>query len=177
MSTRKSLGIIMAGWTTIMLLIGAGCSKTENVAMGPTASRHDPNYSHNLAHVRCNKQNGGGRIDIEVSVNDDALADDDRVVFLCEGEKARWFTNNSNLKFVVDFKDKATAVHLFTSHDTTLTWDPDNPQSGLSNETKTEVVDTVNLKEPVDYNYSIDIFDRQGHLKKHVDPHIIPVGN
>ena len=177
MSNRKSLRIVMASWATIVLLTCAGCSKTENVTIGPSALHHDPNYSHNLAHVRCKKQNGGGRIDIEVSVNDDPLGDDDRVVFLCEGEKVRWITNNNNIKFTVDFKNKATAAHLFTSpHDTTLTWDPDNPQ-GLSNETKTEVVDTVNLKEPVDYNYSIDIFDRQGQLKKHVDPHIIPVGN
>lgn len=177
MSKRKSAGIFIMGWATIALLTGAGCAKSENVDMLPSASHHNSNYSHNLAHVRCKKQNGGGRVDIEVSVNDDALSDDDRVVFLCEGEKIRWFTNNNNIKFIVDFKNKAAAAHLFTSpHDITLTWDPDNPQ-GLTNETKTEVVDTVNLKEPVDYDYSIDIFDRQGHLKKHVDPHIIPVGN
>src|SRR5450631_3912075 len=171
MSKCKSAGIVMVSWATIALLTGAGCSKSEKVEMAPSASHHNPNYSHNLERVRCKKQNGGGKIDIEVSVNDDALGDDDRAVFLCADEKIRWVTNNSNIKFAVDFKNKATAVHLFTSHDTTLTWDPDNPQGGLSNETKTEVVDTVNLKEPVDYNYSIDIFDRQGHLKKHVDPH------
>ena len=133
-------------------------------------------YSYNLARVKCKKQMGGGRVDIEVVPTTDVLKDpNDRVVFVCEGETVRWFTKAEKLKITVDFKDKVTAAGLFESGDTSLVWDPTHPGE-LKNETKTEVIDKLKRKELVAHAYSIEVRDEGGNVFK-IDPHVIPMGN
>jgi hypothetical protein len=177
MTKQKFLRDVVNNALTIALsFVGIGCAKHEISDPGPSAERHDRTFSHNLERVRCKKNNGGGRVDIEVGANPNVFTSpDDRVVFLCESESVRWFTNDSNIKFTVSFKDPV-ASKLFKLHVTTLTWDPDAPHNGLNNETPTEVVDTVDPREPVNYSYSVDVFNRQGHLLQHIDPHVIPMG-
>jgi hypothetical protein len=155
------------------LLMCAGCQGGPGNNPPPKQARR----LHQLGLV-CQPGQPSDLISIGVDATDQVLTDpNSSIIFACEGDQIIWSTSNAKIKITVNIKGPH-AGELFTSHDTTIVWDPANPGAGPANQTPLETVDKPQNHIFL-HKYSVDVEDLQSNPHKHytIDPHVIPMGN
>jgi hypothetical protein len=175
MRKSKVFESVICAAAVAFLLMCAGCQAEPGNNHPPKLTRRP----HQLGLVCPGDQTQTADvISIGVDATDQVLTDpNNSVIFVCQGDQITWNTSNSKIKITVNIKG-AHASELFTSHDTTIVWDPAHPGTGTANQTPTETVDKPQNHIFL-HKYSIDVDDPQSNPPKHytIDPHVIPMGN
>jgi plastocyanin len=133
--------------------------------------------SYNLKYVACRPDKT-----VEVEIKSAAVVPVDQYVFVCVGDKVRWFTED-DLTFTAKFDDTATAktTTLFESGEGSFTSKPDTGPSVSDKKHHKQVTDTQivgpNATQYQDYSYQVLARDKSGKTVSTNDPHVIPMGN
>ncbi len=129
-----------------------------------------PETSHNLKYVQCNPQ---GFVDVEVK-KDSGVAPINEYIFVCAGDKVRWFTDDDNFSFTINFNDLADPKDLFESGSSHFPSKPDTEAEPTKRHKRVSEVQKVskNAKHYKDYPYDAD---KSGNIVSSNDPHIIPM--
>jgi hypothetical protein len=136
--------------------------------------------SHNLKYVACNPDK---TVNVEIK-NVKAVpqvAPVDEYVFVCPGDKVRWFTDDDNLTFTTQFDVPGAAKtnDLFESGTSSIPSKPNtnaSDKNGHKQATDAEIVSTK-VTPFKDYSYKVIATDKSGKPVATNDPHVIPMGN
>src|ERR1700693_514632 len=116
------------------MLICTGCQAGSNNNPPPKQTRSAQQLG-----ALCAADHKSQAIRISVDLTDQVLTDlNDSVILACEKDTIVWYTTTSNTKITITIKSD-NAKELFVHGDTTVVWDPNNPQ-GTANETPPEIV-------------------------------------
>ena len=166
---------VICAMVVAFMFICTGCEIGSNNNPPPKQVRS----AHQLG-LLCPADHTSQPIRISLDPTNQVLTDlNDSVIFACEKDTIVWYTTTPNTKITITIKS-SNPKELFTSHHTTVVWDPNNPGTGTPNETLPETV-----AKPVNYiflhKYSVDMDDvdpqHPTHPHHSIDPHVIPMGN
>ena len=159
---------------------GHGCESNKPEAQ-PEAQKDTraesgrKNTSYNLKYVACSPDKM-----VDVEIKNGQVAPVDQFIFVCVGDKIRWFTDDDN-SFTAEF-DVAKAAknnHLFESGLATIPSKPDTSPATSGKHHK-QVTDaqtiTANATPFADYSYQVVARDKNGKTVASSDPHVIPMG-
>jgi hypothetical protein len=149
----------------VVSMVCIACPQEHSKAAPGASEEKNEGRAFNLARLSC----PGNPIDIkiEVKATPDVLADDNNlVVFGCEGDKIRWYTNDLTLKVTVALEGEK-AGDLFKGGPTLFV-------SGADGKTAVGTVEKPK-KHVYVHKYSIWVTP-PGQEPFHVDPHVIPMG-
>jgi hypothetical protein len=165
---------VCIGFLAGFAMIGYGCdfNKPESEKDNQSDSGRKKT-SYNLEYVKCP---GDPNKPVEVEINEKGQIDPiNEYVFLCKGDKVRWFTDKDKVTFTLQFDDTAAvkSTNLFESGQSKL---PSKPDTSASDRRHKQVTDTqtigVNATQYQDYSYKVD---KNGQTVSTNDPHIIPM--
>jgi hypothetical protein len=131
--------------------------------------------SYNLKYVACSPDKT-----VEVEIKSGQVAPVDQYIFVCVGDKVRWYTED-DLTFTAKFDDTAAVKSntLFESGEGSFTSKPDTGPSVADKHHK-QVTDTQTVSKNVtlyhDYSYQVLARDKNGKTVSTNDPHVIPMG-
>ena len=178
--TRKNVvrmltrGALFVGAASVML----GCDADRERDKDRDRDKHPAMdmFSNNRSYVKCQKNINGA--DPEVEIKDGGLANpDDDVIFVCAGEKIRWFTNDDGLSFTIDFDNLGNSGSVFKSRNKTLNSKVGNQADPHHQHPRTddEVIEDrpPSDKHLIDHVYKL-ITKKNGHVTT-IDPHVIPM--
>jgi hypothetical protein len=166
---------ITIGFLTGMTMISYGCDlnkpeseKDEHAESGRKRT------SYNLEYVRCP---GNPNSLVEVEVDEKGHIDPkNEYIFLCKGDKVRWFTDKDKVTFTVQFDDTSAARpnRLFDSGQSTFPSKPDTSADKRHKQvTETQTIGP-NATPYDDFSYKTLSPDK-GQTVSNNDPHIIPM--
>jgi hypothetical protein len=164
-----------------VMAMGYGCEVNKPEAQ-PEAKKNTQtdsgpkNTSYNLKYVACSSDKM-----VDVEIKSGAVAPVDQYVFVCVGDKIRWFTDDdSSFTTQFDVTKAAKTTDLFESGLATIPSKPDtSPKVGGKSHkqvTDTEIV-SKNAIFYNDYSYQVVARDKNGKPVASSDPHVIPMGN
>ena len=134
------------------------------------------NTSYNLKYVACSPDKM-----VDVEIKSGAVAPVDQYVFVCVGDKIRWFTDDDN-SFTAKFNETAGAKanNLFESGLAVIPSKPDTSPN-VAGKSHKQVTDTQIVSKNAilynDYSYQVVARDKNGKTVAASDPHVIPMGN
>jgi len=133
------------------------------------------NTSYNLKYVACSPDKM-----VDVEIKSGAVAPVDQYVFVCVGDKIRWFTDDDN-SFTAKFNETAGAKtnNLFESGLAVIPSKPDTSPN-VGGKSHKQVTDTQMVSKNAilynDYSYQVVARDKNGKTVAASDPHVIPMG-
>jgi len=135
--------------------------------------------SYNLKFVACSPDK---TVDVEIkSGTVSTVIPVDQYVFVCVGDKVRWFTDDDNLTFTAQFDVTGAAKtnDLFESGTSSIPSKPDTSASDKKGHKQATDPETVSTKVTPykDYSYTVIATDKNGKTVSTNDPHVIPMGN
>jgi len=158
---------------------GYGCESNKPEAQPETqkvtqADSGRQNTSYNLKYVAC----GPDKI-VDVEIKSGVVAPVDQYVFVCVGDKIRWFTDDDN-SFTAKFNEAAGAKtsNLFESGLAVIPSKPDTSPN-VAGKSHKQVTDTQIVSKNAilynDYSYQVVARDKNGKTVAASDPHVIPM--
>jgi hypothetical protein len=162
-----------------LVVTGHGCESNKPEAQ-PVAQKDTQaesgrkNTSYNLKYVGCSPDKM-----VDVEIKSGAVADVDQYVFVCVGDKIRWFTDDDS-SFITQFNvTKAAKTNdLFESGLAVIPSKPDTSPN-VAGKSHKQVTDTqIVSKNAVlynDYSYQVVAKDKNGKTVAASDPHVIPM--
>src|ERR1700722_181290 len=173
----------IARFGLLMGLVATGCGcRLDNPEAQPEARKDSQadsgrkNTSYNLKYVACSPDK---MVDVEIKTGADAPPD--QYIFVCVGDKIRWFTDDDN-SFTAKFNETAGARtnNLFESGLAVIPSKPDTSPN-VGGKSHKQVTDTQIVSKNAilynDYSYQVVARDKNGKTVATSDPHVIPMGN
>ena len=181
--TGKPVQRLIARFALIVggLMMSYGCEVNKPEAQ-PEAQKDTQaesgrkNTSYNLKYVACSPDKM-----VDVEIKSGAIAPVDQYVFVCVGDKIRWFTDDDN-SFTAKFNETAGAKtnNLFESGLAVIPSKPD-ASPNVGGKSHKQVTDTQIVSKNAilynDYSYQVVTRDKNGKTVAASDPHVIPMGN
>src|ERR1700719_338816 len=169
--------LVTRGLIVPMVLMSCGCESNKPDAQ-PVAQKDTQaesgrkNTSYNLKYVACSPDK---MVDVEIKTG--AVAPVDQYIFVCVGDKIRWFTDDDN-SFTAKFNETAGARtnNLFESG---LAFIPSKPDTSpnVGGKSHKQVTDTQIVSKNAilynDYSYQVVARDKNGKTVATSDPHVI----
>jgi len=173
--------LIAHGLIVGVVMISYGCDSNKPEA--PPVAQKDTqaelgrkNTSYNLKYVACSPDKM-----VDVEIKSGAVAPVDQYVFVCVGDKIRWFTDDDN-SFTAKFNETAGAKsnNLLESGLAVIPSKPDTSPN-VGGKSHKQVTDTQIVSKNAilynDYSYQVVARDKNGKTVASSDPHVIPMGN
>ena len=164
-----------------LVATGYGC-RLDNPEAQPEARKDSQadsgrkSTSYNLKYVACSPDKM-----VDVEIKSGAVGPVDQYVFVCVGDKIRWFTDDDN-SFTAKFNETAGARtnNLFESGLASIPSQPDTSPN-VAGKSHKQVTDTQIVSKNAilynDYSYQVVARDKNGKTVAASDPHVIPMGN
>jgi hypothetical protein len=160
---------------------GYGCESNKpeaqpEVQKDTQADSGRKNTSYNLRYVACSPDKM-----VDVEIKSGAVAPVDQYVFVCVGDKIRWFTDDdSSFTTQFDVTKAAKTNNLFESGLAVIPSKPDTSPN-VGGKSHKQVTDTQIVSKNAilynDYSYQVVARDKNGKTVATSDPHVIPMGN
>ncbi|HTG28127.1 MAG TPA: hypothetical protein VK818_07865 [Methylomirabilota bacterium] len=165
---------VRIGFLAGLAMMCDGCDLNKPKADDSQAESGRRKTSYNLKYVACSPDHT-----VEVEIKSGVVTPVDQYVFVCVGDKVRWFTED-DLSFTAKFDDPATVKTntLFESGEGSFTSKPGSGPN-VSDTHHKQVTDTQtvgpNATKYQDYSYQIVARDKSGKAVSTNDPHVIPM--
>jgi hypothetical protein len=171
--------LVTRGLIVPMVLMSCGCESNKPEAQ-PEAQKDTQadsgrkNTSYNLKYVACSPDKM-----VDVEIRNGQIAPMDQFVFVCVGDKIRWFTDDDS-SFITQFNvaKAAKTNDLFESGLAVIPSKPD-PSPNVGGKSHKQVTDTQIVSKNAilynDYSYQVVARDKNGKTVATSDPHVIPM--
>ena len=159
-----------------VVMMNYGCELNKPEPQKDTQAESSRNKAYNLKFVACSPDKM-----VDVEIKNGQVAPVDQFIFVCVGDKIRWFTDDdSSFTTQFDVTKAAKTNDLFESGLATIPSKPD-ASPATSGKHHKQVTDaqtiTANATPFADYSYQVVARDKNGKTVASSDPHVIPMGN
>lgn len=158
-----------------VVVMSYGCELNKPESQKEPSAESGRNKSYNLKFVACSPDKM-----VDVEIKNAQVVPVDEYVFVCSGDKVRWFTDDDNLTFTAQFDviGGAKTNDLFESGVSSI---PSKPGTASDKRGHKQVTDAETVSAKVtpykDYSYKVIATDKNGKAVSTNDPHVIPMGN
>jgi hypothetical protein len=176
MTGKPMQRLIARGLMVGVVMISYGCELNTPEPQKDPQAESGRNKSYNLKYVACSPDKM-----VDVEIKNGQVAPVDQFVFVCIGDKIRWFTDDdSSFTTQFDVTKAAKTNDLFESGLATIPSKADTSPATSGKHHK-QVTDaqtiTANATPFADYSYQVLARDKNGKTVAASDPHVIPMGN
>jgi hypothetical protein len=176
MTGKPMWRLVVRGLIVGVVMMSYGCELNKPEPQKDTQADSSRNKSYNLKYVACSPDKM-----VDVEIKNGQVSPVDQFVFVCVGDKIRWFTDDdSSFTTQFDVTKAAKTNNLFESGLATIPSIPDTSPA-VSGKHHKQVTDaqtiTANATPFKDYFYQVAVIDKNGKTVATSDPHVIPMGN